>query len=217
MHSRRHFLAAGSAAFAASSFHIFGADPNKKYRTALIGSGWWGMNILREAIASQRIKVCALCDVHEDVASNAADDVNSINGDAPKIYKDYRDLLEKEKPEIVIIATPDHWHALQTIAACKAGARWDAAHLACQKRLTKGLVELGVLRGDAAALFTKGAFKKWYMHGTSHWLGRDVHDVGSYQSADGKPTKLRPGMVLTIEPGLYFGEKDAKVRVNLFR
>jgi predicted dehydrogenase len=57
--------------------------------------------------------------VHEDVASNAGDDVNGINGDDPKLYKDYRELLEKEKPEIVIIATPDHWHALQTIAAAR--------------------------------------------------------------------------------------------------
>ena len=122
MPTRRHFLAAGSAVVAGSSLHIFGADSNKKYRTALIGSGWWGMNILREAIASQRIKVCAVCDVHEDIASNAADEVNGINGDDPKQYQDFRELLDKEKPEIVIIATPDHWHALQTIAACKAGA-----------------------------------------------------------------------------------------------
>ncbi|MFO1486003.1 MAG: Gfo/Idh/MocA family oxidoreductase [Verrucomicrobiaceae bacterium] len=122
MTSRRHFISASTAALAASSFHIFGADPAKKYRTALIGPGWWGMNILREAIASQRVKVCALCDVSEDIASNAADAVNGLNGDDPKLYKDYRELLAKEKPEIVIIATPDHWHALQSIAACEAGA-----------------------------------------------------------------------------------------------
>jgi hypothetical protein len=61
MTSRRHFLSATTAAFAASSFHIFGADPNKKYRTALIGSGWWGMNILREAIASGRVSRSARC------------------------------------------------------------------------------------------------------------------------------------------------------------
>ena len=122
MTSRRHFISATSAAFAASSFHIFGADPAKKYRTALIGCGWWGMNILKEAIASGRVKVCALCDVHEDVATNSSDEVNGLNGDEPKLYKDYRELLDKEKPEIVIISTPDHWHALQSIAACKAGA-----------------------------------------------------------------------------------------------
>lgn len=121
MTSRRHFLSTATAA-AVPSFHIFGASAARKYRTALIGSGWWGMNILREAVASQRVKVCALCDVHEDVASNAADEVNGINGDEPRLHKDYRELLDKERPEIVIIATPDHWHALQTIAACKAGA-----------------------------------------------------------------------------------------------
>jgi predicted dehydrogenase len=52
----------------------------------------------------------------------AADQVSDLNGDQPKTYNDYRELLEKEKPEIVLIATPDHWHALQTIAAVKAGA-----------------------------------------------------------------------------------------------
>lgn len=104
---------------------------------------------------------------------------------------------------------------LAGIAACKAGARWDAAHLACQKRLTKGLVELGVLRGDAAALFTKGAFKKWYMHGTSHWLGRDVHDVGAYENHDGKPEPMPIGAVLTVEPGLYFDAKDKSVPKEL--
>lgn len=123
MTSRRQFLStATTAAFAASSFHIFGAHPGKKYRTALIGSGWWGMNILKEAIAHGRVKVCALCDASEDVMANAGDEVNGLNGDDPKLYKDYRELLDKEKPEIVIIGTPDHWHALQSIAACQAGA-----------------------------------------------------------------------------------------------
>jgi Xaa-Pro aminopeptidase len=49
------------------------------------------------------------------------------------------------------------------------------------------------------------------MHGTSHWLGRDVHDVGSYQDAAGVPTRLKKGMVLTVEPGLYFDANDKKV------
>ncbi len=55
MTSRRHFISASTASLALSSFHILGANPEKKYRTALIGSGWWGMNILREAMASGRI------------------------------------------------------------------------------------------------------------------------------------------------------------------
>ncbi len=125
MNTRRDFLktttAAASLAFGGVPL-LRGQAPGRKYRTALIGSGWWGMNILREAMGSGRITVTALCDVDENVLTNAADRVKSDSGDQPKTYKDYRELLEKEKPEIVIIATPDHWHALQSIAAAKAGA-----------------------------------------------------------------------------------------------
>lgn len=120
---RRHFLQSAAAASAAfGAIPLLGQKSDKKYRTALIGSGWWGMNILREAMASKRIDVVALCDVDENVLTNAAGDVAIDSGKEPKTYKDYRELLDKEKPEVVIIATPDHWHALQSIAAAKAGA-----------------------------------------------------------------------------------------------
>ena len=122
MHRRQFLARATAASIAFNAYPLIGADAGKKYRTALIGSGWWGMNILREAMASGRIKVVALCDVHEEKLTQGADDVNADSGDTPKKYKDYRELLTAEKPEIVIIATPDHWHALQAIAACKAGS-----------------------------------------------------------------------------------------------
>ncbi len=122
--SRRQLLARGAAAgaawFAAPFVHAAGQD--KTYRTALIGSGWWGKNILREAMASGRCKVVALCDVDPQALEIAAKEVTELSGAAPKSYPDYRELLDKEKPDVVIIATPDHWHALQTIAAVKAGA-----------------------------------------------------------------------------------------------
>ena len=121
--TRRHFLKTSAAAsLAFNAMPLLGAEPARKYRTALIGSGWWGKNILKEAMASGRVKVIALCDVDANTLEVAADQVNGLNGDKPKTYKDYRELLEKEKPEIVIIASPDHWHALQTIAALKSGA-----------------------------------------------------------------------------------------------
>src|SRR5215813_13238306 len=123
--NRRQFLkttAAASAAFNAVPLFGAGAEPGRKYRTALIGSGWWGKNILKEAMASARVKVIALCDVDANKLEVAADQVNDLSGDQPKSYKDYRELLEKEKPELVIIASPDHWHALHTIAALQAGA-----------------------------------------------------------------------------------------------
>lgn len=121
--TRRRFIrsTAMASGVLAAPF-IRAADPTKKFRTALIGCGWWGKNILKEAIASQRVKVVGLCDVHSNTREVAAEQVNDLNGDQPKTYNDFRELLEKEKPEIVLIATPDHWHALQTIAAVKAGA-----------------------------------------------------------------------------------------------
>lgn len=94
----------------------------KLYRTALIGSGWWGMNILREAIAAGQSQVVALCDVDQRMLNNAADEVEKLTGAKPQKYGDYRELLDREKPEIAIVGTPDHWHPLQTIAAVQAGA-----------------------------------------------------------------------------------------------
>ena len=94
----------------------------RKYRTALIGSGWWGMNILREALKAGQTTVVAMCDVDPDTLETAVEEVEDLTNDKPKPYKDYRELLDKEKPEVVIIATPDHWHALQCIAALKSGA-----------------------------------------------------------------------------------------------
>jgi predicted dehydrogenase len=121
--SRRQFIeTAAVAGIAFNAVPLLGAEPDHKYRTALIGSGWWGKNILKEAMKSGRVKTVALCDVDGHALEVAADQVNDVSGDQPKTYKDYRELLEKEKPEIVIIATPDHWHALQTIAAVEAGA-----------------------------------------------------------------------------------------------
>ena len=124
--TRRHFLrtstAAAAGAFAFHAVPLRGADPMRKYRTALIGSGWWGKNILKEAMASGRVKVTALCDVDANLLEVSAEQVNDLSGDQPKTYKDFRELLEKDKPEMVIVASPDHWHALHTIAALKAGA-----------------------------------------------------------------------------------------------
>lgn len=111
-----------AAGVAASSVHILRAQPAQKYKTALIGSGWWGMNILRTAMEAGQSKVVAMCDVDDNQLNSAAAEVEKLTGDKPNKYKDYRELLDKEKPEIVIVATPDHWHALAMIAAVNSGA-----------------------------------------------------------------------------------------------
>lgn len=118
---RRDFLKASVAAGLFPA--IVGAQgKDKKHRTALIGTGWWGMNILREAMAAGQSQIVALCDVDENQINLAAAEVNKLAGDKPKLYRDYRELLGKEQPEIVIVGTPDHWHALCMIAAVEAGA-----------------------------------------------------------------------------------------------
>jgi predicted dehydrogenase len=122
--TRREFvktsLATGLAASAPSL--LLAAKADRKYRTALIGSGWWGTNILREAIRSGECQTIALCDVDESQLEKAMKEVSGLTSDTPKRYKDYRELLDREKPEIAIVATPDHWHPLIMIAGVKSGA-----------------------------------------------------------------------------------------------
>ena len=121
--TRRHFLAASAAAgFSFAAPAVVRAGQQKVYSTALIGSGWWGMNILREAVKAGHSNVVAMCDVDRRQLDPAAAEIEKMTGTAPKKYGDFRELLEKEKPEIAIVATPDHWHPLQMIAAVQAGA-----------------------------------------------------------------------------------------------
>ncbi|SEP62391.1 Xaa-Pro aminopeptidase [Ectothiorhodospira magna] len=95
------------------------------------------------------------------------------------------------------------------IAQVVPGNHWDDPHIAAVKVLTKGLVHLGLLKGRPSRLIKAGAYRRFYMHRTGHWLGLDVHDVGDYKVGDAWRL-LEPGMVLTIEPGLYLSatEKD---------
>jgi predicted dehydrogenase len=115
----KHSVASGLALAAPN---IIRADSGRKYRTALIGSGWWGMNIARAALQSGECKIVAMCDVDTNQLDPAAAEIEKLSGDKPKKYKDYRELLDAEKPDIAIVGTPDHWHPLITIAAVKAGA-----------------------------------------------------------------------------------------------
>ena len=90
----------------------------------------------------------------------------------------------------------------EAVAMVRPGATLDEIHQHCVRRLTAGMIELRLLEGAVEDRVADLAYKKFYMHGTSHWLGLDVHDVGAYTSR-GTPRPLEPGMVVTIEPGLY--------------
>ena len=86
------------------------------------------------------------------------------------------------------------------------GNHWNDPHDAAVKEITRGLRDLGILRGRLPSLVKKGAYRPFFMHKTGHWLGMDVHDVGDYKVAE-QWRLLEPGMVTTIEPGIYIPPK----------
>jgi len=91
---------------------------------------------------------------------------------------------------------------LAAIDEVRPGRSFEAFHEAAVGVLTRGLVKLGLLRGSVATNLRNHHYRKFYMHKTGHWLGLDVHDVGDYR-IDGQFRLLEPGMVVTVEPGLY--------------
>jgi predicted dehydrogenase len=129
--NRRSFTRS-AAAFAATPFLStsrslganYGEFGDVKKRVALIGSGWYGKVDLLRLIQTAPVDVVGLCDADSKMLSEAADLVatRQISKKRPPTFKDYQELLDKEKPEVVLIATPDHWHALPAIAAINAGA-----------------------------------------------------------------------------------------------
>ncbi|MCD9457722.1 Xaa-Pro aminopeptidase [Marinibactrum halimedae] len=99
---------------------------------------------------------------------------------------------------------------LAAIEAARPGNHWNQPHEIAVQIITEGLVELGILNGDVEKLLEAGAYRDFYMHRTGHWIGIDVHDVGDYKVA-GQWRILEPGMVLTIEPGIYIHRDNDSV------
>ncbi|MFW1777385.1 Xaa-Pro aminopeptidase [Acinetobacter baumannii] len=96
------------------------------------------------------------------------------------------------------------------IDAVRIGNSYREPHEVAVKILTEGLVDLGLLKGDVSELIENEAYRQFYMHGTGHWLGMDVHDVGSYKKDDDW-RQYEEGMVVTVEPGLYIAPDDETV------
>ncbi|MCG8609072.1 MAG: Xaa-Pro aminopeptidase [Pseudomonadales bacterium] len=99
---------------------------------------------------------------------------------------------------------------LQAIAQVKPGAHWNQPHEEAVRVIAQGLLDLGLLSGDLDEVLEKETYKKYYMHRTGHWLGMDVHDVGDYK-VGGEWRVLEPGMVMTVEPGIYIASDDESV------
>jgi Xaa-Pro aminopeptidase len=99
---------------------------------------------------------------------------------------------------------------LAAIDSIRPGATWNTPHDVAVRVLTDGLRKLGLLKGQLQRLIDKQAYQPFYMHRTGHWLGMDVHDVGDYKIGD-QWRELEPGMVLTVEPGIYVAPGNTKV------
>ena len=104
-----------------------------------------------------------------------------------------------EQRLIYDIVLQAHSAAIEQVAP---GKHWNEPHDAAVRVITKGLQRVGLLKGDLRSLISKQRYRKFFMHRTGHWLGMDVHDVGDYKVSD-QWRLLEPGMVLTVEPGIY--------------
>ncbi len=123
---RRKFLAAGTTGAALSAFggyFVHGAE-SKPLRVGLIGTGWYGKSDLFRLIQVAPVEVISLCDVDQKLLAEAAEMVSQRQASKkqPRTYGDYRKMLKERDLDIVLIGTPDHWHALQMIDACESGA-----------------------------------------------------------------------------------------------
>lgn len=139
--NRRHFLKGATASLALSALGAHATESlqqGKTIRVALIGTGWYGKSDLFRLIQVAPVEVVALCDVDKNLLAAAADLVmqRQKSKKRPKLYGDYRKMLSENKLDVVVIGTPDHWHALQTIDAVKAGA-----HVYVQKPISVDVME----------------------------------------------------------------------------
>lgn len=138
---RRNFIKGTTAALALSSLRVYGFEygpKDKPWRVGLIGAGWYGKSDLFRLIQVANIDVVSLCDVDKNMLSEAAGLVKQRqpSGKKPKTYGNYRKMLAEKDLDIVLIGSPDHWHALQGIEALKSGA-----HVYLQKPISVDVVE----------------------------------------------------------------------------
>ncbi len=196
--NRRDLLKAGASgvvSLAAIQGRAFAATQNQPIRTAVIGSGWYGKTDLFHLMQVAPVEVVGLCDVDSKMVAEAAELVSQRQPSKkkPPTFGDYRELLAQQKPDVVLIGTPDHWHSLPMIAACQAGAdvyvqkpiSWDVVEgqaMVAAARKYKRTVQVGLQRRSTPHLLE--ARDKFIRTGK---LGKIAYvDVHSYFG--GQPT-----------------------------
>jgi predicted dehydrogenase len=176
---RRHFIKGATASIMLSSLGSYGFDYFKDEtakKVGLIGTGWYGSSDLYKLIQVAHVEVVALCDVDQNFLESTAHMVaqRQKSGKKPKLYTDYREMLKKHKMDIVLIGTPDHWHALQCIDALKAGA-----HVYVQKPISVDVME-GEAMVAAARKYNRVVQVGTQRKSTPHLIDvkRDIVDKG---------------------------------------
>src|SRR5450755_1632217 len=137
--NRRQFIRTGAAGLGAAALGFAGQAGNSKpLRVGMIGCGWYGKCDLLRLIQVAPVEVVSLCDVDRTMLAGAIDIVAERQASHKRAtgYSDYRPMLAEKDLDIVLVGTPDHWHALPMIAAVKAGA-----HVYCQKPISVDVVE----------------------------------------------------------------------------
>ena len=139
-----------------------------------------------------------LVDAGAEYRGYAADITRTFpaNGRFGKAQRELHDVVDQAQAAAMSQARP--------------GVPYEAGHQAAVEALTEGLLRLGLLKGNLRKNIADGTYKRYYRHKTGHWIGLDVHDVGEYR-IDGESRLLEPGMVFTIEPGLYIPPDDTRV------
>jgi predicted dehydrogenase len=196
---RRAFLQASLAAgaWAALPARLRASEPTaRRFRTVLIGCGWWGGNILREAMASRACEIVGLCDVDARQFPATLQRVQEGTGDVPRLCKDYRELLAETKPEIAIVATPDHWHALPTIAAVRAGAHvYVEKPIAHTVREGRAMVRAAEAAGRVVQVGTHRRISPHNLSARDFIRRGGIGDIGSvrcFVNSGGGPDRLLP-------------------------
>ncbi|GAA5079130.1 aminopeptidase P N-terminal domain-containing protein [Lysobacter panacisoli] len=178
---------------------VFRANDAEPAYSSIVGAGTNACVLHYRANAAQsRDGELVLIDAGAEYRGYAADITRTfpVNGRFSREQRALHDLVGEAQAAALAVA--------------RAGIPYEAGHVAAVETLTEGLLRLGLLKGRLEKNLADGSYKRFYRHKTGHWLGLDVHDVGEYR-LDGDSRLLEPGMVFTIEPGLYVSPDDTSV------
>lgn len=165
-----------------------------------------GATFAYQSIVGSGANSCVLHYINNNQAMNDGDlllidagaEVNCYAADVTRTFP-INGRFSKEQKAIYEIVLQAQKAAIKQV---KPGNLWNAPHKMAVKVIVRGLLKIGLLKGEPEKIIKSESFKKFFMHGTGHWLGMDVHDVGDYK-INRRWRRFEPGMMLTVEPGIY--------------